>query len=125
MEIWKDVKDTGWKVSNMGNMMKPSGRIVKFRSKGYRKCAVGMVHRIVAYYFCNPPAEVNERWVCKGYEVHHKNKNPYDNRAENLVYLTHEEHKKLHNNNRKHSKGETTEITKKDLAMLYLNALRG
>lgn len=121
MEKWKDIYD-GWKVSNMGNIMKPNGKVMNFRSKGYRECEIGMVHRIVAYFFCNPPCEANKRWVCEGYEVHHKNRLPWDNRAENLVYLTHEEHKAVHKN--KNRVVQNNSINRY-LIINYLNSLRG
>lgn len=94
--MWKEIKDTGWKVSDKGEIMRPNGTISKFRTSGYAECKFGFVHRIVAYYFCNPPKEVNDNWVCEGYEVHHKDLNPRNNRADNLVYVTHEEHKEIH-----------------------------
>lgn len=124
MEEWKDIKDTGWKVSSLGNMMKPDGRCINFRSNDYRKCELGWVHRIVAYYFCNPPCEANKSWVCEGYAVHHVNRNPADNRAENLKYLTHEEHRKVHKEmSPKHKKDKDTKISN-ELISLFLNSLR-
>lgn len=119
-EDWKKIKD-GWEVSSEGNIKKPDGNIIKFRSRGYRRCDLGLVHRIVAYYFCNPPGPVNEAWVCEGYEVHHKNKHPWDNRAENLIYLTHQEHREIHKGRR-----ETKEYQgiDKRLILDFLNSLR-
>ena len=35
--------------------------------------------------------------IPKGYDIHHINFNPSDNRPENLVLLSHSEHRKLHN----------------------------
>ena len=38
-----------------------------------------------------------KKYLRKEYEVHHKNEIKTDNRPENLMILTHSEHKKLHN----------------------------
>lgn len=49
------------------------------------------VHRIIAEVFLN-----GNKPIPKGYVVHHINENPEDNRVENLVILTKEEHKSIH-----------------------------
>lgn len=124
MENWKEIKDTGWKVSDLGHIMTPNGVISRFRTKGYSETKYGYVHRIVAYYFCNPPCEANEKWVCEGYAVHHINGDPTDNRAENLKYLTHEEHKRVHLiKKKKDYKKKGTPISK-ELITTFLNSLR-
>lgn len=46
------------------------------------------IHRLVAYFFCHNK-------LCKNY-VHHLNKNPHDNRARNLLWVTDAQHKRLH-----------------------------
>lgn len=48
------------------------------------------VHAIIAETFLEKP-QTTEKLV-----VHHINLNPQDNNAENLVYLTHKEHRQLH-----------------------------
>lgn len=122
MEVWKDIRETGWKVSNEGRIMNKRGHISTFTTKGYPECKVGIVHRIVAYYFCNPPCEADNNWNCLGYEVHHKNRITTDNRAVNLEYVTYEQHKEIH---KKKIKRETDdEKISKTLIMNYLNSLR-
>lgn len=121
-ERWKEILDTNWKVSSEGNIMKPDGKIIHFRSRGYRECELGKVHRIVAYYFCNPPTEANERWVCPGYEVHHKNRQPWDNRASNLEYLTYEEHNEVHKH--KQRRNDNPGEVDRELVMLFLDSMR-
>ena len=119
---WKNIRETGYKVSNDGDIMKPNGEVIKFRSKTYRKCDVGFVHRIVAYYFCNPPSEANDKFVCEGYEVHHKDLDPSNNKAENLVYLTYQEHKEAHKV--KKPKANVEDKIDNNLIMIYLDSLR-
>lgn len=48
------------------------------------------VHKLIC-------ASFHARYRKKGLEVHHVNRNKLDNRSKNLIYLTHEEHLKLHN----------------------------
>lgn len=94
---WKDIFDTGWKVSNEGDIMRPNGKLVRFRSKKHLKCEIGFVHQIVAYFFLeHPNAEQTGRFTFEGYHVHHKDKCPWNNSANNLIYLTIEEHKQVH-----------------------------
>lgn len=50
-----------------------------------------LVHRLVAEVFCdNPEPELKT-------VVHHINCNSLDNRAENLIWLTPQEHTQIHN----------------------------
>lgn len=127
-EIWKVVRDTDYKVSNYGNIMKPDGKLINFTSKKYRRCKVGYVHRLVAYYFCNPPEGTMENGVCHGYEIHHIDKDPSNNYYENLVYLPREEHKKIHEHKVVSHSGskrirKQTEINPQ-LILDFLNSLR-
>lgn len=124
MTEWKDIKDTGWKVSSDGDIMKPNGKTINFKSKGYRRCELGYVHLIVAYYFCNPPANVSKSWICEGYEVHHKDKDPSNNKSTNLVYLTHKEHHNIHKEKVVRPKSNKYEINR-ELVYDYLRSLRG
>lgn len=100
MEEWRKIKEyPQYEVSNMGgwrNIEKnkqPKGRI----SNGYISVCTGRntkemgLHTIVAKYF----PEICGEWF-DGCQVHHKNFNKLDNRAENLIVLTKEEHHKLH-----------------------------
>ena len=51
-----------------------------------------LIHHLVAEAFCEKP-EVEDPIML---QVHHKNFDRYDNRAENLEWLTPEEHQKKH-----------------------------
>ena len=48
-------------------------------------------HKLVAEVFLN-----NNKPIPKGYHVHHIDGNPTNNRVENLLILTHIEHKHIH-----------------------------
>lgn len=113
MEIWKTIKNSNYKISNMGNVLKPNNKLIKFRTKKYRYFEYEDIngilhnvalHRMVALYFCNPPEGTGDNGICEGYNVHHKNRIKYDNRSENLIYLTIEEHNNIHNELRKAEK---------------------
>ena len=95
---WKKVEGTGYMISDEGSVLKPNGKILRFRGTSYRRVPkLGFVHCLVAYHFLEHPiSDKYGRWSFVGYEVHHKDRNPSNNRAGNLVYLTKEEHRKLH-----------------------------
>ena len=100
-EIFKPIKgyEGIYEVSNLGNVRnKKKVLLSPWVERGYFRvdlCNKGQsekkkVHILVAEAFCEKP----EGKV----EVHHMNKNKLDNRAENLVWLTHMEHQMLHQN---------------------------
>lgn len=60
-------------------------RAVDYKGKRYR------VHILVAECFLN-----DGKQIPAGYDVHHINEVKDDNRVENLIILTHSEHKRLH-----------------------------
>lgn len=92
-EIWKDIEgyEGLFEVSNLGAIRRvANGEIVhQYNNKyGYklvtlsknRKCQQYLVHRIVAFSFCEGYKE--------GLVVNHKNEYKSDNRAENLEWCT-------------------------------------
>lgn len=57
------------------------------------------IHRVVACLFCNHPKDVDSEELLKNdsdWEAHHINKDRYDNRADNLMWLHYNDHDKLH-----------------------------
>lgn len=106
-EEWREIKDfPRYQVSSHGRVKSLIGQeklLQPFKSaKGYLSVKLSKknqekgkyiskafrVHRLVAEYFCENYAE--------NIEVHHKNRNRQDNRAENLICLTKKEHAELH-----------------------------
>lgn len=107
-EIWKDITIYNgifkgkYQVSNLGrikslvNKKNPKILVKTINRKGYEKIVLSSkdkklytmeVHRIVAFEFVGGYEE--------GYECHHINRIRNDNRAENLMWLSKEEHKLL------------------------------
>lgn len=84
MEQWKYI-DNNW-VSDLGNV-KYNGKVTKCNGYFFLTKEKEYVHILVAKAFCN--------WF-DGCDVHHINLNKLDNRVENLICLTHEEHSKIH-----------------------------
>ena len=118
METYVYIKNSDYQISNLGNVLKPDGKPIKFRTNNYRKFEyadkngiihTAMVHRLVALYFCNPPEGTQDNGICIGYHIHHKNRVRSDNRAENLVYLTINEHQELHKELNRQKKNEPKE----------------
>lgn len=58
------------------------------------KRRVVYVHQLTAIANGADPSDIFD-----GYDVHHRNEVPWDNRAENLEVLTHGNHRKIHSNN--------------------------
>lgn len=99
-ERWIDIDGfPGYEVSDQGNVRnKETGKYLstKHQDRGKLYCQVclkrdgtyanKMVHRIVAEAFIPNPD--------KKPQVHHKNKNKGDNRADNLEWVTQREHSK-------------------------------
>ena len=96
MEIWKDYNET-YSVSNLGNFKnKNTQRMLRpwrtgHKDFSYLKIGLGTnrhrrrCHIVVAELFCDRP-DTTEKL-----EVDHINSNRYDNRAENLQWITHME----------------------------------
>lgn len=107
-EMWKQIKNfPDYDISNLGNVRSRRRKNIKIMS--FQKTEAGYlvvallppkvkgqqqkrkklkVHRMVCEYYCDD--FTNEK------EVHHKNLNRQDNRADNLIALSKQEHIKLH-----------------------------
>lgn len=101
-EVWKQIEDyPDYYVSNLGRLYSVrrnriiDGHIWKNRKQVTlnRKCYI--LHRIVAKAF----PEICGEWF-DGCEVHHLDKNPENNRADNLKVCTKEEHYAFHHDDR-------------------------
>jgi len=102
-EIWKDIDGfISYQVSSLG-------RVASF--KGKRKilqpAPTGEARKYLALHLCKNKKRVNCKIhrlvyfafnpdVSKDNDVHHVNKNTFDNRIENLVGINKKEHTKMH-----------------------------
>ena len=100
-EEWKQINDSCYFCSNLGriksNLLLESKVLVPDKSTSYERVKIDigngtknyLIHKIVATLFLEPPKE-------PFMVVHHINNNKLCNKAENLVFLSPEEHRKLH-----------------------------
>ncbi len=109
-EVWKQIKGTNeYFISNHGRIksykryesiiLKPwknrknnSYFMVKLTINGITKNY--LLHRLVAITF-------DPRQDTENYQVHHKDFNPWNNHADNLKWVTKEEHKRIHDQHNK------------------------
>lgn len=114
MEVFKDIEgyEGLYKISSYGRVysvpridtmnVKRGGIYLKPNAKkngsqyrvGLHKNNTLTLH-IVSHLVAKAYPEICGKWF-EGCEVHHKNHNPSDNRAKNLIVLSAEEHKKYH-----------------------------
>ena len=99
-EIFKEIPGTfteaSYYISNRGKVLSFCRNSFKFLkpdiSTGYKRVKINkenrLIHRLVAEAFIPNPENKAE--------VHHKDKNPHNNRAENLMWLSSEEHRAEH-----------------------------
>ena len=108
-EIWKQIIFAkGYYISNKGRvksykqnkaiLLKPQ---LTRKNKGYLRVqlyidGIGyhyLVHRLVAYFFIENTPKKQE---LANHQIHHKNLISTDNRVQNLVWLTKQEHRQIH-----------------------------
>ncbi len=94
VELWKDIPDYPYQVSNLGNVRRVTcdgfrDLVPQIGSRGYAQVGLSnngrtrtvRVHKLVATAFLGDTPV--------GYEVNHVDTNKLNNRADNLEYLTH------------------------------------
>lgn len=108
-EVWKEIEGTDslYYISNLGRVKSYANYEAKIlkptRNKtGYERIdivqekqrATKLVHRLVAAAFLMPPTSIDM-------QIHHKDFNNTNNKADNLQWLTPKQHKDIHNKHRK------------------------
>lgn len=103
-EVWKDIELTNgiYKISNLGRVKSLTGyeaRILKptRNLQGYSRVdisqekqrATKLIHRLVAAAFLLPPKSIDM-------QIHHKDFDNTNNKADNLEWLTPNQHKEIH-----------------------------
>lgn len=118
MEIWKDIENTKYAVSNLGRVKNKADNIIlkPDRSSGYERVTIykgkektrDFVHRLVAKYFI--PNEENKPFI------DHIDTNSLNNRFDNLRWVTQKENINnpisLKKRNKPHSKEWCENISK-------------
>ena len=105
-EVWRQIEDyPDYEVSNLGRVkrnkdnlilsLRPSPKHLNVSIKQERRWVRIWVHRLVAKAF----PEICGKWF-EGCHVHHLDKNPLNNRADNLVICTRKEHDAYHHDDR-------------------------
>lgn len=106
-EVWRVIEDNpDYEVSNLGRVRSKETKVLKEihvyeKEDGYKTLLVCLnskplkPHRLVAKAF----PEICGNWF-EGCEVHHLDKNPANNHADNLVVCTKEEHFEYHREDR-------------------------
>ena len=97
-EVWRVIEDNpDYEVSNLGRVRNRKtslvlkGRVSKNRNSVALNGKYTQIHRLVAKAF----PEVCGEWH-EDYDVHHKDYDPLNNRADNLLTCTKEEHHSYH-----------------------------
>ena len=113
-EEWKQI-DFNYFISNRGRVksfVKWKSRILKQseNTNGYLRVELYgkkiLIHKLVAKYFLDKPTEGQT-------EIHHIDLNSQNNNADNLIYLTKEQHKQIHKQIRRNQKkGVNTDYAK-------------
>ena len=93
-ELWKDISNcSGYQISSLGRVRGPRGiRKLTFRKDRRVQVIIHKrtyaIHRLVAEAFIPNPNNYTE--------VHHKDKNPMNNRVDNLLWCSFEQHWEFH-----------------------------
>ena len=108
-EEWKQINGSFYFCSNLGriksNQLLTTKLLTSDKSTGYERIKIDvgnglkhyLVHKLVAIHFLEPPKEAFM-------EIHHINNDKLCNKAENLVFLNHEDHVKVHRELRRKEK---------------------
>ena len=108
-EEWKQINSSHYFCSSLGrikSMQLLSAKLLTTdKSTGYERIKIDignglkhyLVHKLVAIYFLEPPTEAFM-------EIHHINNDKLCNKAQNLVFLSHEDHVEVHKELRRKEK---------------------
>lgn len=119
-EIWRPIEGyPDYEISSFGRVRnKETGKYPKItvsNRKGYAhtKCSFVKKHFYLSRLVAKAFPEICGEWF-SGCEVHHIDKNPENNRADNLKVCTMRQHKEFHHD-------EQSEAAKKRIGFIYFN----
>ena len=135
MEQWKLISNTNHQISNLGRLKGPNGHISRSTGGKKRYHQVSLkdnngkrymiqLHKVVANAFLKDKFEKKQKeYPNKILEVHHKNANTKDNKAENLEWVTRSENVKAakldENNKSGGQKKKIIYINENDKEIIY------